>query len=198
MRLLGDTTSTVLACLAWSLCPLVSAQAGPGVEPAFAMASIHLLPEAAAWARGEVKTPGSCALCHGEDEPTTAPDGAAYPMFDESGGGDSHGAPDVDSATCLSCHDGVLAPGAMEWGAHVRGALYRNGLDDTEHPVSVAVDADGRRDLHTPAEIEQRGVPLFGAQGNQVECRSCHTAHGSTRAMLRVDGTELCLVCHAK
>ncbi|UCC25314.1 MAG: cytochrome c3 family protein [Gemmatimonadales bacterium] len=96
----------------------------------------------------------------------------------------------METALCLSCHDGVSGPSV---------GSYQLG---TSHPASVAYDPDGNPGLRSVQEVEERGLALAVVDGEvRVECTSCHTSHDNTNgAFLRIsnEGSALCLTCHIK
>ncbi len=104
------------------------------------------------------------------------------------------------SLVCLSCHDGTVAS------AH--GLPLRADSDlSNDHPIGVRYDSilasrDGG--LHDPAT---RASGLGGTIetdlliSGRLECTSCHDPHavvGAGRLRVSVEGSALCLVCHAK
>ncbi len=163
--------------------------------------SIHTYPDAQMW-MGD-SAPANCKVCHGErakSRPGARRTGIAVPMFDRVVVDPVGQGLNPESATCVACHDGVLASATTAANTHsTTGILNING----NHPVSVSISSLSRRrsDLRSRQEIIDLGIPLFGEFEDQVECRSCHTAHNiGTPALLRIDnqGSRLCLACHRK
>ena len=142
------------------------------------------------------------------------------------------------SLLCLSCHDGSLGvgdnllnmPGGQpsNWDVEVVPGFGRPGpriggsrADTTgtdnlsdDHPISfsytfVAADPDKPDSLHPFADVEAKGLVLFGADEN-VECSTCHDPHvnydvdeGGDAAydpFLAIPNTssQMCLACHIK
>ena len=110
-------------------------------------------------------------------------------------------APQAQSLACLSCHDGSIAVDSFGGAA---GSTFINagaivGPDlSTEHPVSVTYDPSQDTNFGLLATV-QAALPLYGGANNQVECASCHDAHGTPfGSFLRIDnaGSALCLTCH--
>lgn len=107
------------------------------------------------------------------------------------------------SLICLSCHDGVAAPGVLV-GAH---ALTWSETDTAgpgpgraslvSHPVGVRYPS-GNPKYHSRSAVESSG--RIHLPGGRIQCVSCHDPHNSERhrAML-VESNErsrLCLACH--
>ena len=127
------------------------------------------------------------------------------------------------SAACMSCHDGVTSinaltnvpgPGLGTPGAVVvlgvaplntnNASVIGNDLSN-DHPVSIPYTiANG---LNTPGLPATDGIVrvntggVNGADGNAIECVSCHDPHLETPALfLRISntGSALCIACHNK
>ena len=121
---------------------------------------------------------------------------------------------------CLSCHDGTVALNALNnpSNAHLVTTMQGTGVDGSDaiaagratrlgtdlsddHPINFTYDAalvtaDGG--LNDPAALTD--VVLYNGT---VQCASCHDPHTSeatTQPFLRftMDGSALCLKCHAK
>ncbi len=106
-------------------------------------------------------------------------------------------APGASSKLCLSCHDGTTTMGT---GGTITGEGYAATVDlgtdlSTSHPISITY-AEGV-DLDLNAEASFTNVKLFSSK---VECASCHDAHETSTALLRVSNASsaLCLECHNK
>jgi len=100
------------------------------------------------------------------------------------------GAFDVQSAACLSCHDGFVASDVT----HEIGALRGlRGLGNS-HPIGVEYEPNGGNALR-PAEQLDRRIQLFD---NRVGCGSCHSPYSSEDALLVLSNqrSRLCLSCH--
>jgi predicted CXXCH cytochrome family protein len=128
--------------------------------------------------------------------------------------------PTDHSLLCLSCHDGTVALdsfGGSSGSAYI-GSGYRVGTDLTnDHPISIeysdaSADSDGA--LHPPtttnttigsgADTKSGSISELMTYQGKVQCTSCHDVHNkftvaSTPLLRRsMDGSELCLTCHAK
>lgn len=112
--------------------------------------------------------------------------------------------PTGSSRLCLSCHDGVLAIGALQkhgdpsLGKLTGSSVLGTDLSD-DHPISFVYDqalATQRRNLANPATLTGR-VKLDDT--GQLQCTSCHDAHsGQHPDFLVMDPvySSLCIVCH--
>lgn len=162
-----------------------------------------------------------CNVCHAPHNPAGAADG---PLWNHAVTGESFtaytsptgtldatvGAPGGVSKLCLSCHDGVTALdsfGGAAGATPITGTANLTNDLSNDHPISFTYDAnlattlDG--ELATPASgtVGTDNLPLFGGSNDQMECASCHDAHGTGNTkFLRVDNTSsaLCLNCHSK
>jgi len=125
--------------------------------------------------------------------------------------------PDGMSKTCLSCHDGIVAPDA--YGGNTCGTAILFGKDligivpSNNHPISFIYDtamATKDKDLYDPST---RLSGMTGSTGtintdmlflNRMECASCHDAHNTkavpgTKLLVKDNaGSALCLTCHNK
>jgi hypothetical protein len=92
--------------------------------------------------------------------------------------------PTTLSSTCLSCHDGSVAPAVALHAADGRGA----------HPVSVRYA--GRADV----SIRPNGPldPLVVLPAGRVECVTCHSGEGTGPHRTVLPVGALCLGCHDK
>ena len=131
------------------------------------------------------------------------------------------GQPGPTSKSCLSCHDGTVAPDSYGTPARVStfGMLTGNlviapvtaGSGDlsNDHPIAfaynaavVALDPELRTPISTTAVTA--ALPLFasGALISQMECSTCHDGHGGVAGtkLLRLSntGSALCTACHIK
>jgi predicted CXXCH cytochrome family protein len=132
------------------------------------------------------------------------------------------------SSFCMSCHDGVTAMGNIKYGADTgintvtwNGAAGKDnkranlGTDmSNDHPVGFNYDdaqaiADPDTGINgTPLRLNPSstvkvtlGNFLFGTNGTQMECASCHKVHDSYfQPFLRTTNnmSQLCLACHNK
>lgn len=112
--------------------------------------------------------------------------------------------PTGSSRLCLSCHDGVLAVGAMKrqadpsLGKLTGPSVLGTDLSD-DHPISFVYDqalVTRRHDLANPGTLTG-GVKLDDT--GQVQCTSCHDAHiGRHPDFLVMDPSysALCVTCH--
>lgn len=112
--------------------------------------------------------------------------------------------PNGSSRLCLSCHDGMIAVGAMKRKADPtlgklsgRSVLGRDLSDD--HPISFVYDqalVARRRDLANPSTLT--GSVKLDNSG-EVQCTSCHDAHVDRHPHFLVMDpahSSLCIVCH--
>lgn len=112
--------------------------------------------------------------------------------------------PNGSSRLCLSCHDGMIAIGALKRSADTTLGKLRGpkvlGTDlSDDHPISFVYDqalVARRRELANPSTLKGR-VTLD--ESRQVQCTSCHDAHIDRHpkflVMDPVD-SNLCVVCH--
>lgn len=104
---------------------------------------------------------------------------------------------------CLSCHDGITAPGLISAtdGAAVANPTNSDGLRN-DHPVNLAYNATADTGLEPLATVQASALKLYTDGTNQtVQCASCHNVHDNTlNPFLRVAYTNtkagLCTVCH--
>lgn len=161
-----------------------------------------------------------CNVCHAPHNPVGAANG---PLWNHTVTGEtfstytsptgtldaSLGAPGGVSKLCLSCHDGVTSIDAFGGGAGTTAITGTANLSNdlsNDHPISFSYDgtlAGNDGELSTPASgvVGTDNLPLFGVGNDQMECASCHDAHGTGNAkFLRVDNADsaLCLNCHTK
>jgi len=107
-----------------------------------------------------------------------------------------NGSLDSESQSCMSCHDGTLAPAADGGGGHPHVAGHAG-----DHPLGVVMQAGKRvKDsdfrLANPRSIDHR-VRLFNGA---VGCGSCHSAYSREQDQLVMSnlGSRLCLTCHTQ
>ena len=119
------------------------------------------------------------------------------------------GQPSGTSKLCLGCHDGTVELNAFDnngaaVATNISAAATVGGSSSlaTHHPVSfeytdLVATNDG--ELHVPSTTPGVAALLFG--GN-VECASCHDAHGgtlNTKLLVMSNANSLlCLTCHDK
>ena len=115
------------------------------------------------------------------------------------------------SRMCLSCHDGTVA---LDSFGGVTGTNFIDGDDligtdlRGHHPIAVTYPAADTFHFNTPDADGNIADPVETPAGmsahledGEVQCVSCHFAHGSRAAygmFLRVDntGSALCMSCH--
>jgi predicted CXXCH cytochrome family protein len=112
--------------------------------------------------------------------------------------------PNGSSRLCLSCHDGMMAMGAMKrqaeptLGKLTGPAVLGTDLSD-DHPISFVYDqslATRRRGLAAPSTLT--GSVKLDNSG-QVQCTSCHDAHIDNHPKVLVmdpGHSSLCVACH--
>ena len=155
----------------------------------------------------------------------TSQDNAFLDTWNNSSGTDATKHLGLDAVGCLACHSpnaGIVGAGAADFTAAYLGTDLRN-----DHPVGViypavnGVGTDFKRpfgqsgstsffDANSNGLLDKGDVRLYSESGvAQVECGSCHDAHGVESAgagsvfkptFLRVLNTNsaLCLTCHNK
>lgn len=141
---------------------------------------------------------GQQGLWNREMDPVT------YKLYDSSTTEAEMQQPTGSSRLCLSCHDGVLALGSMK--RHGRSGLPKMtgskalGTDlSDDHPISFVYDqalAARRGDLVAPSALKG---PVQLDDSGQMQCTSCHDAHGDRYPkFLVVDPrrSSLCVSCH--
>lgn len=112
--------------------------------------------------------------------------------------------PTGSSRLCLSCHDGMIAIGAMRrHGDPTLGKLTGRTVLGTDlsddHPISFVYDqalVTRRRDLASPPSLT--GAVKLDDTG-QVQCTSCHDPHLDRYPQFLVmdpSYSSLCVVCH--
>ncbi len=97
---------------------------------------------------------------------------------------------DLESATCVSCHDGTVASLAR---TRPPGGPMRALAGD--HPIGVEQRRRWPDDHLRPAQAIDPRIRLFDGR---VGCGSCHSPYAERAAMLVVsnDRSRLCLSCH--
>ena len=144
-----------------------------------------------------------------------------YVMYDRTfrptDGAVTNRLPDGMSKSCLSCHDGIIAPDA--YGPNTGGLAFRFDKDfmgiipNNNHPISFIYDtalATKYGDLYDPS-TKLSGVAGSSATinvdmlfSNRMECASCHDVHNTkavpgTKLLVKDSaGSALCLTCHNK
>ncbi len=103
------------------------------------------------------------------------------------------------SQSCLSCHDGSLAPVAQ---TQVRpSGIWRHiGYSGrNSHPIGVSYESAARRKKYGYRVFEDLPSPIQLPGGN-VECVSCHNIYSENDHLLVMnnEGSRLCLTCHIK
>ena len=121
------------------------------------------------------------------------------------------------SRLCLSCHDGTIALGLLA-GNYVldpglkafkdmpsesdpaKNPNLGTDLSD-DHPISFIYSYGTNMELNSPETLEARGIKL--AQGEYVECTSCHDPHNNQYGKFLVRDVSiqhdaLCTECHNK
>ena len=141
-----------------------------------------------------------CAQCH--DETKLAGRGAhqqGIPWAHLPAAGDARGEArhvlDIESQTCMACHDGSNASDA---GAHAASRGGERNLSD--HPIGAAYrnkPADSHGDairLVSARSLDPR-IRLFA---NTVGCGSCHSVYSHEDNLLVMSNfqSQLCLKCH--
>lgn len=140
-----------------------------------------------------------------------------YTLFYVDAGGSTlnaiPGQPGVaTSKSCLSCHDGTIAPDAYAGNtgtAAVLAGVLKIGPDlSNDHPIgfnytaALATTDGGLTSPNSLISVDAaKTLPLFAGTG-KMECSTCHDAHGGVAStkLLRVTNaaSALCLACHIK
>lgn len=124
--------------------------------------------------------------------------------------------PNVNSATCLSCHDGTTDMGDTYTGSNgyagavtlanaAFGGATNSAIVGTDlrndHPVSVRYVEGGTYNAASAARTA--GIRFYSYSGfDYVECGSCHDPHNHDRTgggyapFLRVAKASMCTTCH--
>jgi predicted CXXCH cytochrome family protein len=118
--------------------------------------------------------------------------------------------PGSDSALCLSCHDGTVAPGQTQaygkvavTGQWITGDNFGTGLQNS-HPFSLVLPIKDSPDLAasivTSGQTLSPNVKLI--KGN-IECDTCHNPHAQATDKINQNflvqdssSGQLCLACH--
>lgn len=140
----------------------------------------------------------SRGLWNHEMEPVT------YKLYESSTTEAQIQQPTGSSRFCLSCHDGLIALGALKHHAEsTLGKLSGPSVLGTDlsddHPISFVYDqslASRRHDLAPPAAL--RGSVKLDDSG-QMQCTSCHDAHVdrySNFLVMDPAHSNLCVACH--
>jgi predicted CXXCH cytochrome family protein len=102
---------------------------------------------------------------------------------------------DSDSInSCLSCHDGAVAPDA--YGGLAMGA----SPGAAGHPVGIAYPSARLRLRDASFNAPDRLDPRVRLTAGQVTCNACHSLYSPVPRLLvmRNDRSALCLTCHAQ
>ncbi len=125
------------------------------------------------------------------------------------------------SVLCMTCHDGTVAIGSLHnepfdavggtldltYGGNVNASGLMTGNPNmgsdlsNDHPVNFSyTDPTGvDDDLNDPTGIS---LPLFGTGGDEIQCGTCHNAHGGLASTpflrLTMAASALCTECHNK
>ena len=135
----------------------------------------------------------------------------------------SVGQPDGVSKMCLSCHDGTVSLDSygdlsINLGSTKISGVFNLGTDlSNDHPVSFVYDTtlvNADKALNDPSTAVTIGDPngvtkdiIIGGlldSNNKLQCSTCHDVHNKfailNMKLLRVtlNGSALCLTCHAK
>ncbi len=106
---------------------------------------------------------------------------------------------DAESAACLGCHDGSVAPSV---GNEIGFRLGRRGFGDQSmggsHPVGTEYGSSGSRKRNTkynPAALLDNRIRLFE---DRVGCGSCHSPFSTEPNLLVMSNyrSKLCMSCH--
>ena len=144
---------------------------------------------------------------------------AAWTMYDQTSltGGSVDATPNAASLTCLACHEGSAALGALfsTGGTNVLTGGTMTAIDpiasrnfvigrdlSNDHPVSFPYVGIGGNSFPSitssgTAAANVSGLPLYGASFNRMECATCHDPHNNDNGrFLRQPSAGICAVCH--
>jgi predicted CXXCH cytochrome family protein len=106
----------------------------------------------------------------------------------------------VDSARCVSCHDGSVAPAVhTNLRSPLGGSLGGlSGRNDGSHPVDVDYD---RAQFNQPDRLTPSVMlnPALKLSSGKVTCATCHDGKSVNpfHTAVRMDGSALCYACHS-
>lgn len=108
---------------------------------------------------------------------------------------------DESSASCLTCHDGSLAPDEGSAMVERTAGIWRHGgvSNRSSHPLGVSYRKAHLRKPHAYRQMESLPTTVRLPEGN-VECVSCHNLYSKHEYLLAVtnERSRLCLTCHRK
>jgi predicted CXXCH cytochrome family protein len=104
--------------------------------------------------------------------------------------------------SCLSCHDGAIAPDAFAGIMAAPGAIS-SGTPRKGHPVGITYPVTLRRGdtaFKSAPDPRIRLTGMIGGGGAQVTCNSCHSLYSTQPGLLviRNDRSGLCTSCHVR
>ena len=96
--------------------------------------------------------------------------------------------------SCLSCHDGTIAPVDSSYAGNAGYAGPEHEADSASHPVGM----DYMQVMHSrPGDYnDPRTNPGIHLSDNKVTCLSCHGKEVSRNFGAPGSQTSLCLTCH--
>jgi len=108
---------------------------------------------------------------------------------------------DESSASCLTCHDGSLAPDEGSAIVERTAGIWRHGgfSNRSSHPLGVSYSRALGKKPHAYRQIA--GLPsTIRLPAGKVECVSCHNLYSKNEHLLSVSNerSRLCLSCHRK
>lgn len=160
-----------------------------------------------------------CIVCHtphNADMTEPAPlwnhevTGASFTVYTGEGNtldADTSLGPGPVSLLCLSCHDGTVALDAY---GGAPGSTFMDpgdaflGVDlSDDHPIGFNYDDVVGLDpeIEIASVVTSAGLMLFGTDGDQMECPTCHDPHSDTNSFFLIldnAASFLCLTCHIK
>ena len=113
------------------------------------------------------------------------------------------------SVLCMTCHDGTTQMGALNNPpaggltdtAVVTGAANLGVTLTNDHPVNFNYDTAVTVLNAGPRGAVLKAAPALPFVGRNMECSTCHNVHDNTLVpflRISIDGSKLCLECHAK
>lgn len=139
------------------------------------------------------KAPGMPSQCYNDSAPRRSAAEADW----ESVGQNSHIAGSAMTKgvlSCLSCHDGTVAPADKSYARSTGYAGPEHYEGSGSHPVGVDY---GQAMRSRPDEYnDPRANPGIRLSDNKVTCLSCHDPETPRNFKMPGEQTNLCLTCH--
>jgi DmsE family decaheme c-type cytochrome len=153
---------------------------------------------------GVAGQPG-CQACHGSSRPHVrhADDSAERPPPDFVFNGPNRSSPDIQSRSCLNCHDNGQR---NHWrgSAHPGNDLTCSNCHKVHETRDKLLAKDSEAEVcFTCHKAERAQIHYLSAHpiaAGKMTCSNCHNPHGTTSPKLLVKNTinETCYTCHAE